>query len=272
MPRRHSLAAALCALAAVALPAALSAAPGAPPNPPSEPAPSVVRETAQRAAPGSTPISTPNIEQSVARTGDAPARATILVVGDSLSAEYGLPRGSGWVGLLAARLASEAPEYSVANASISGDTTSGALARFDALLQRHRPAIVILELGANDGLRGLRLEAMAANLQALAERSAAHGARVLLVGMQLPPNYGADYQERFHRVYVDVARRNHLAFTPFLLDGFADRLDWFQDDRIHPLAQAQPRMMENVWPALRDLLPVARRHGAAGPPREPAAP
>ncbi len=203
--------------------------------------------------------------------------ARILVLGDSLSAEYGLPRDSGWVALLAARLAKEAPEYSVVNASISGDTTSGALARLDALLQRQHPAIVIVELGANDGLRGLRLDAMEANLQSLVERCAAQRARVLLVGMHLPPNYGPDYAERFHAVYVEVARRNHLAFAPFLLDGFAERLELFQADRIHPLAQAEPRMMENVWQALRPLLhgahPAAAQAAArAGSPAAGGAP
>jgi len=205
---------------------------------------------------------------AAAATATAQA-ARILVVGDSLSAEYGLARDSGWVALLAARLGREAPEYSVANASISGDTTSGARSRLDALLQRHHPAIVILELGANDGLRGLRLDAMQANLQVIIDRCTAQGARVLLVGMHLPPNYGPEYEERFHAVYVDLARRNRLAFAPFLLEGFADRLELFQPDHIHPLAQAEPRMMENVWRALRPLL---RAPAAARDARRPAAP
>jgi len=176
------------------------------------------------------------------------------VLGDSLSAEYGLPRNSGWVALLAARLAKEAPQYSVVNASISGDTTSGGLARLDPLLQRHHPAIAIIELGANDGLRGLRIDAMQANLQAIIDRCRANKTRVLLVGMRLPPNYGASYEEGFHAVFVELARRNRLALAPFLLDGFADRLEWFQADHLHPLPQAEPRMLDNVWLPLRPLL------------------
>lgn len=191
--------------------------------------------------------------KSLAQAG-ATAPAIILVLGDSLSAEYGLPRGSGWVALLAGRLAKEAPQYSVVNASISGDTTSGGLSRLDPLLQRHHPAIAIIELGANDGLRGLRLDAMQANLQSMIDRCLAHKARVLLVGMRLPPNYGPSYEEGFHAVFIELARRNHLAFTPLLLEGFADRLEWFQPDHLHPLAQAEGRMLDNVWPALQPLL------------------
>lgn len=187
----------------------------------------------------------------------APAHAdsaTILVVGDSLSAEYGLPRNSGWVQLLADRISSKASQYSVVNASISGDTTSGGRARLGELLRRHRPAIVIIELGANDGLRGLSIEAMRANLQSMIAACQEHKARVLLVGIRVPPNYGAAYGERFFAVYGALAQRNRVALVPFLLEGFADRLDWFQPDRFHPLPQAQPRMLENVWPHLQSLL------------------
>jgi len=180
--------------------------------------------------------------------------ATILVLGDSLSAEYGLPRGSGWVQLLAERIARKAPQYSVDNASISGDTTSGGRSRLPDLLARAHPTLVIIELGANDGLRGLRVEAMRANLQAMIDACRAHGARVLLIGIRVPPNYGADYGERFYAVYGELARRNHLALVPFLLEGFADRLDWFQADRMHPIAQAQAAMLDNVWPQLQPLL------------------
>ena len=183
-----------------------------------------------------------------------PAATTLLVLGDSLSAEYGLPRGAGWVALLAQRLSREAPQYSVVNASISGDTTSGGRARLDELLLRHRPAIVVIELGANDGLRGLRIDAMRDNLQAMIERCRAVGARVLLVGMHLPPNYGPEFDARFHAVYLDLARRDRVALVPFLLEGFAEHLENFQADHVHPLAQAEPRMLENVWPALRPLL------------------
>ena len=184
----------------------------------------------------------------------AESSTPIVVLGDSLSAEYGLPRGSGWVKLLADRVAQRAPQYRVVNASISGDTTSGGRARLGELLQREHPGVVIIELGANDGLRGLSVEAMRANLQAMIDTSRRQGARVLLIGMRMPPNYGTTYGERFYSVYTDLAQHNRLGLVPFLLDGFADRLDWFQADHIHPLPQAQPAMLENVWPHLQPLL------------------
>ncbi len=187
----------------------------------------------------------------------APATAyarNVLVLGDSLSSEYGLPRDSGWVKLLADRVADRAAQYSVVNASISGDTTSGGRSRLPALLQRLHPAVVLIELGANDGLRGLSIDAMRANLQAMIDASRAGGARVLLIGMRLPPNYGADYADRFYGVYGELAWRNRLGLAPFLLEGFADRLEWFQADHIHPLPQAQARMLENVWQQLRPML------------------
>jgi acyl-CoA thioesterase-1 len=180
--------------------------------------------------------------------------AIILVVGDSLSAEYGLARDSGWVKLLGDRVAREANQYSVVNASISGDTTSGGRMRLPALLRQHRPAVVVIALGANDGLRGLDIGAMRANLQAMIDSCRAQDARVVLVGMQLPPNYGAAYGERFFSVYRALGESNHVARVPFLLAGFAERLDLFQADRLHPREQAQPRMLENVWPHLRPLL------------------
>ncbi len=182
------------------------------------------------------------------------ASTAILVLGDSLSAEYGLPRGTGWVKLLADRVARKAPQYNVVNASISGDTTSGGRARLFELLQRVHPAVVIIELGANDGLRGLSVEAMRANLQAMIDACQRRGARVLLVGIRVPPNYGSAYGERFYGVYSELARQNHLALVPFLLEGFADQLDAFQADHIHPLPQAQGAMLDNVWPHLRPLL------------------
>lgn len=178
---------------------------------------------------------------------------TVLVLGDSLSAEYGLARGSGWVKLLADRIAIAAPQYSVVNASISGDTTSGGRARLAPLLRDH-PSIVVIELGANDGLRGLSVDAMHENLQAMMDASRKSGAQVLLVGIHVPPNYGDAYAERFYAVYTTVAQRNHVALAPFLLDGFADRLELFQADHIHPLAEAQGRMLDNVWPHLEPLL------------------
>jgi len=182
------------------------------------------------------------------------ASIAVLVLGDSLSAEYGLPRDTGWVKLLADRIARKAPQYNVVNASISGDTTSGGRARLDALLQRVQPGVVIIELGANDGLRGLSVEAMRANLQAMIDTCQRNGARVLLVGIRVPPNYGSVYGERFYGVFRELARQNRVALVPFLMEGFADRLEMFQADRIHPLPQAQGVMLDNVWPHLQPLL------------------
>ena len=181
-------------------------------------------------------------------------QAAILVFGDSLSAEYGLPRDTGWVRLLADRLAREAGKYSVVNASISGETTSGGRTRLPQQLLQHRPAVVVLQLGANDGLRGLSLAAMRENLSAMIGASRTAGARVLLIGMRIPPNYGREYAERFGGIYAQIARDEKVALVPFLLDGFADDLEYFQPDRIHPAERAQPRMLENVWPQLAPLL------------------
>lgn len=186
-----------------------------------------------------------------------PARPVILVLGDSLSAEYGLARGEGWVALLTQRLAKSQPQARVINASVSGDTTAGGRARLASLLQRHRPTVVILELGANDALRGLPLPSTEANLQAMVSASQAAGARVLLLGIQVPPNYGSAYSRDFAAVFPAVASRHKVALLPFLLEGIAnapDALAWFQPDRIHPSARAQPRMLDNVWPLLLPLL------------------
>jgi acyl-CoA thioesterase-1 len=188
----------------------------------------------------------------------ADQRPSVLVLGDSLSAEYGLARDSGWVKLLQDRLRASGAKYSVVNASISGETTSGGRTRLPALLQRHRPAVVIIQLGANDGLRGLSVARMRENLVAMIEASRGSGARVLLIGIRIPPNYGRDYAERLFATYGEVARDQKTALTPFLLDGFADQLSYFQPDRIHPTAQAQPRMLDNVWPALAPLLRLPR--------------
>ncbi len=183
---------------------------------------------------------------------------TVLVVGDSLSAEYGLPRGTGWVALLEQRLAVEAPGVRAVNASISGDTTSGGRSRLPALLKLHRPGVVIIELGGNDALRGLPLTMTAANLNAMTASSQDAGAKVLLVGMQVPPNYGADYARRFAGTFATVAKARKAALVPFLLKGVGDGPDptrLFQADRIHPNEQAQPIMRDNVWPSLKKLLP-----------------
>jgi acyl-CoA thioesterase-1 len=181
----------------------------------------------------------------------------ILVVGDSLSAEYGLKRGTGWVPLLEQRLARERIAARVVNASISGDTTSGGRSRLPALLQQHKPTHVIIELGGNDALRGLPLAMTDENLSQMVDLARKAGARVLVVGMQVPPNYGGDYARRFSDMFEKVARRHQAGFVPFLLAGIADAPDalrLFQSDRIHPKEEAQPRMLDNVWPELKKLL------------------
>ena len=182
---------------------------------------------------------------------------SLLVVGDSLSAEYGLPRGSGWVALLAQQLAQEKSSWRVINASISGDTTSGGRSRLPALLQQHQPGIVIIELGANDALRGFSMKMTEDNLQEMIKACQAIGAKVLLVGMQVPPNYGADYAAQFSQLFIRLSKTHKTAVVPFLLKGIADvpnAAEWFQTDRIHPNAAAHPRMLANVWLALKKLL------------------
>ena len=181
----------------------------------------------------------------------------VLVVGDSLSAEYGLVRGQGWVALLEQRLQNHRSRARVVNASISGDTTSGGRSRLPTLLRTHKPSVVIIELGGNDALRGLPLDVSRANLQVMIEASQQAGARVLLVGMEMPPNYGARYAEQFRQLYVDLARQKRVPLVPFFLKGIADRpdsMDFFQTDRIHPNEAAQPKMLDNVWPHLQPLL------------------
>jgi acyl-CoA thioesterase-1 len=181
----------------------------------------------------------------------------ILVVGDSISAEYGLKRGSGWVALLEARLAQEKIAARVVNASISGDTTSGGRSRLPALLARHKPAVVLIELGGNDALRGLPLAMTEDNLRAMTRAAQAAGARVLLAGMQVPSNYGRRYTEDFAAVFVRVAQSEKVALLPLLLKGVGDvpnAAELFQPDRIHPNEAAQPTLLANVWPVLRQLL------------------
>jgi len=184
----------------------------------------------------------------------AAAEKSILVFGDSLSAAYGIAQSRGWVALLGEKLKRERRDYSVANASISGDTSAGGLARIDAALARHRPAVVIVELGANDGLRGLPLAQMKANLGTIIEHAKNSGARVLLVGMKLPPNYGPEYTDAFEKSFAEVAKRYRVALLPFLLEGFAEKPEYFQADRIHPNEKAQPLILERVWQALKPLL------------------
>jgi acyl-CoA thioesterase I len=195
------------------------------------------------------------VGHSAAQAGAA--RGPVLVVGDSLSAEYGLERGSGWVALLEQRLAAGKAARKVVNASISGDTTSGGRSRLPGLLEQHRPGIVVIELGGNDALRGLPLAMTQANLSAMARAAKDGGARVLIVGMQVPPNYGRSYAKEFAALFAEVAKAEGAALVPFLLKGVADGPDataMFQPDRIHPTAQAQPRMLDNVWPLLKPLL------------------
>ena len=182
------------------------------------------------------------------------ASKTLLVLGDSLSAEYGLPRGSGWVALLQQQLRSEKYDVNIVNASISGETTSGGKSRLPSLLQQHKPALVLIELGGNDGLRGLSLAATQAGLREMSAMVTASGAKLILVGMRVPPNYGVDYSKRFAAMYQGLGKEKNVRLVPFLLQGLEDTEQFFQPDRIHPNQRAQPIMMENVWQVLKPLL------------------
>lgn len=189
-----------------------------------------------------------------AATGTTCAAATILVFGDSISAGYGLPRDQSWVDLMRARLAREHPDYRVINASVTGETTVGGKARLDAALAQHKPRIVILELGGNDGLRGTRSETIRANLAAMIADCRRHKSEILLVGMRVPPNYGSDYEEKFRLLYGALAKSQGVALVPFLFEGFAADRGMFQSDGIHPTAAAQPVMLATVWPHLHVLM------------------
>jgi acyl-CoA thioesterase-1 len=180
------------------------------------------------------------------------AQPTILVFGDSLSAAYGIPREAGWVNLLQQELQHSHPQYQVVNASISGETTSGGRQRIAAALRQHQPGIVIIELGANDGLRGAPIEDIEANLTDLIQQSSKAHAKVLLLGMQLPPNYGGTYTARFKSLYQKLAQRYHVALVPFFMEGIAP--EQFQSDNLHPTAQAQPRILRNVMQELKPML------------------
>lgn len=184
----------------------------------------------------------------------AAAEKSILVVGDSLSAAYGIPRNRGWVALLEERLKRERPDYSVVNASISGETSGGGRVRLNKLLDRYQPSVMILELGANDGLRGLPAAEVRANLAVMIREAQANRARVLLVGVKMPPNYGEEYTRSFDAVFSELAKTHRTGFVPFLLEDFAGKPDFFLPDRIHPTEAAQPLMLERVWQALRPLL------------------
>ena len=182
------------------------------------------------------------------------APKTVLVVGDSLSAEYGIARGAGWVALLEQKMKSEKIDAKVVNASISGETTSGGKARLPALLGQHKPDLVVIELGANDGLRGLPVPSAEANLRAMIAAAQAQKARVLLVGMRMPPNYGRAYTERFFGMFKTVATSTKSPLVPFMLEGVADKPALFQQDRLHPTAQAHPIILNNIWPTFEKMV------------------
>ncbi len=190
---------------------------------------------------------------SLSFTATAAAAGTLLVFGDSLSAGYGIRQEAAWPSLLQKRLAEKRVDYSVVNASISGETTVGGRSRIAEAIGRQRPSIVIIALGANDGLRGLPVPAMKENLTAMIRAARTAKARVVLVGMRLPPNYGP-YADEFHKAYAELARSEKVALVPFLLDGIADQPRLFQSDTIHPTAEAQPKLLDNVWVALAPLL------------------
>jgi acyl-CoA thioesterase-1 len=185
----------------------------------------------------------------------APA-ATILVYGDSLSAGYGVPRDSDWAHLLQLRLREKKTDYTVANASISGETTLGGANRIQDALRTHRPAITIVALGANDGLRGSDLKAMRSNLERIIDAARSARSQVILVGMQIPPNYGPQYTEKFSATFREVAKAKRVPLVPFLLEGFADQRELFQADNLHPTAQAQPLMLDTVWKVLAPLIKI----------------
>jgi len=182
------------------------------------------------------------------------APKTVLVLGDSLSAEYGLARGAGWVALLEQKLKAEKIDARIVNASISGETTSGGRARLPALLDQHKPQVVVIELGANDGLRGLPVAAAEANLRQMATMSQKQDAKVMLIGMRMPPNYGRAYTERFFSMYENLAKEVKAPLVPFMLEGVADKPALFQADRLHPNAQAHPIILNNIWPTFKALI------------------
>lgn len=196
----------------------------------------------------------------------AGATNTLVVFGDSISAGYGLAQRSGWVSLLVQRMAKTAPDYKVVNASISGETLAGGRRRIEAVLEQHKPAIVIVELGGNDGLRGARIEMMQSDLEAIVDACLRRKAQVVLVGMRLPPNYGASYVRRFQQIFAIVAKKRRVAFVPFLFEGFGERQEYFQADGIHPTREAQMPMLESVWKILEPLVSPEKR--ALGPQQE----
>jgi acyl-CoA thioesterase-1 len=189
---------------------------------------------------------------ALALVPDALAERTVLVFGDSLSAAYGLSVEQGWVHLLGRRAAGLG--WRVVNASVSGETTAGGLSRLPEDLKRHKPDVVLIELGANDALRGLSLSAMRVHLENMVRLVRDAKAQPILIGMMIPPNYGIDYAVEFRQVFAKVAQRNAIPLVPFLLQGLADRPEYFQADQVHPTAAAQPMVLDNVWPVLEPLL------------------
>lgn len=184
----------------------------------------------------------------------AAEEATVLVLGDSLSSAFGIEEKQGWVSLLQTRLNQEKLTYKVINASISGETTAGGVSRLPKLLKLHQPGVVVLALGANDGLRGLSLNTMRSNLSRMIEEAKSHNAAVLLVGMQLPPNYGPAYIRLFQDTYITLAKEHEIPHVPFLLEGIGENKELFQQDGLHPTAKAQTRILDNVWPEFKKLL------------------
>jgi len=182
------------------------------------------------------------------------APKTVLVLGDSLSAEYGLNRGSGWVALLEKKLKAERISATIVNASISGETTSGGRARLPALIRQHKPAVVVIELGANDGLRGLPVASAEDNLRTMVDLARKNDAEVLLVGMRMPPNYGRAYTEQFFNMYTKLSTKYKAPLVPFMLEGVADQPKLFQADRLHPNAEAHPIILANIWPKFKPLV------------------
>lgn len=182
------------------------------------------------------------------------APKTVLVLGDSLSAEYGLVRGTGWVALLEQKLKAQKIDAAIVNASISGETTSGGLTRLPALLAQHKPNLVVIELGANDGLRGLPVASAEANLRNMVTLAQKNRARVMLVGMRMPPNYGRAYTDKFFGMYKEVATELKAPLVPFMLEGVAQEASMFQADRLHPLATAHPIILANIWPTFSTLI------------------
>jgi acyl-CoA thioesterase I len=197
----------------------------------------------------------------------AQPHTTVLVLGDSLSAAYGLAPQQGWVALLQSKLSALQPRYRVVNASISGETTAGGRSRLRRLLNQHDPALVVIALGANDGLRGLPPASMEENLHAMASAVGAQRGKLVLVGMRLPPNYGASYDAQFRAVFARVAQRHGALLVPFLLEGFADKRELFQSDGLHPVAAAQSLILQTVWPSVeRSLAGAAQPHAAKSKP------